>query len=658
MKIIFVCALMGFIVLYPSVYLFGQTKPKAKKLGRSVVLVKCYDINHIQIGWGSGVIIDSRGTCITNYHVLEKAYFIRIKTEDGVEYEMDKIIGESEIRDLIKFTILNTHTTFIPVVLCKKLPEKGDDVWAMGTPVAMDNMNAFTPGAVTNIKSDYRFVGDTILQINNAIAHGSSGGGLFNSIGELVGITSAGRGDEDGARAAMNYAIYAREILNLSPVYKDRLESAVPVVIEKKEVYTPIKDIPKYEPPKYEYHPPQTGKVSFYTDWSNNTIRLSIDGNNGALTQYFPSSPPLCGQNGTVTFDLPPGTYTWRAIGIYDIESLREKFWDGVVTVTANDCKLVFLPKPYDVHNASEYKPKRNSEYNVPVRSWMLGVGTSGGTSLYLDKYFRKGKYDLQLSFDGFVYGNSDQNSQNTGYSFNYSWNKYGIGYYRVFSTNEGYIDFALRTGLSIRYLSGSYSGYLSNGKINDVFINWRAGLDVLIANRILIRGEVGYGYATQGWIVSQSVYPVVSYSSDLLIPKFTYDYDLLLGYKFGKMKKRHKITNRIVKHIPELLLPGETDLHLAKNMQLSKTKKAYSTKGRIKMGLFFASAATAIGSNIYSKSEYSKYTAADPNSNISHYNNANLAHKIALTSSAVVVGLYLNDIVHFCAKIKTIKYQ
>ena len=285
----------------------------------------------------------------------------------------------------------------------------------------------------------------------------------------------------------------------------------------------------------------------------------------------------------------------------------------------------------------------------------MLGIGTSGGTAFYLDKYFRNGKYDLQLSFDGFEYGNS---FQNTGYNFNYSWNKYGIGYYRVFSTNEGYIDFALRTGPSIRYLKGSYSVDSFSSKINDLFINWRLGVDIIIANRILIRGEGGYGYATQGWIVSESVYAVTPYSSALLNPKFTYDYDLLVGYKFGKLKKRYKVANPVVKHIPELMLPGETDLHLAANSLLPKAKSSYATKGRIKMGLFLASAVTAIGSNIYSNSEYSKYTNGDPNTNMSHYNNANLAHKIALTSSAVVVGLYLNDIVHFCVKIKTIKNQ
>ena len=631
--------------------LFGQLKPNVKKLEKSVVVVIALDDNKNTIAFGSGVIIDSKGTCITNYHVLRDAYFVKIKTNKGIEYFMDKITGENESSDLIRFTIKNSSILFAPVTLSKIIPEKGDDVWAMGTPYSMENMNQFSPGIISNTYPDMRFTGDLVFQITAPISHGSSGGGLFNNKGELVGITSFGIGGADAARAALNYAIYVGGISKLQNVYKDRLESAIPVISQKIEnpptPYVP----PKYkepEPPKYEYHPPETGKVSFYTDWPN-SISISIDGNYGSTSKYFSYSPPNCGQDGTVSFNLLPGTYSYHAEAG---SGYTFYYFNGTVTITANDCKLIKLPAP------EKSKTYENSKRQTP-KSWMLGVGTSGGTAFYLDKYFRNGKYDLQLSFDGFEYGNS---FQNTAYNFNYSWNKYGIGYYRVFSTNEGYIDFALRTGPSIRYLKGIYATDFSftttKGNINDFFFNWRLGVDIIIANRILIRGEGGYGYATQGWIVSESVYAVTPYSSDLLNPKFTYDYDLLVGYKFGKLKKRHRIANTLVKHIPELLVPGMTDLKLSKKMLLPKTKSSYATKGRIKMGLFLASAATAIGSNIYSNSEYSKYTNGDPNTNMSHYNNANLAHKIALTSSAVVVSLYLNDIVHFCAKIKTIKNQ
>ena len=624
--------------------LFAQSKPNFKKLEKCVVIVKALDNNGNLIAWGSGVIIDSKGTCLTNYHVLNGAYFIKIRTDKGYEYDMDKITGEDEKSDLIRFTIKNSSNKFFPATICKTIPEKGDDVWAIGTPVVMDNMNELSAGIISQVYNDLRFSGDTVLQTTAAISHGSSGGGLFNNKGELIGITSFGLSGSDAARAALNFAIYIGEISNLHPVYKDRLENTIPVISQQTENPQNPNIQPKYqepEPPKYEY---QTGKVSFYTDWPN-PISISIDGNYSSTSNYFAYSPPNCGQDGTVSFNLLPGTYSYHAIAGSGYTTF---YWNGSITITAKDCKLIKVPAP------EKRKTHENSKRQTP-KSWMLGIGTSGGTAFYLDKYFRNGKYDLQLSFDGFEYGNS---FQNTGYNFNYSWNKYGIGYYRVFSTNEGYIDFALRTGPSIRYLKGSYSVDSFSSKINDLFINWRLGVDIIIANRILIRGEGGYGYATQGWIVSESVYAVTPYSSALLNPKFTYDYDLLVGYKFGKLKKRYKVANPVVKHIPELMLPGETDLHLAANSLLPKAKSSYATKGRIKMGLFLASAVTAIGSNIYSNSEYSKYTNGDPNTNMSHYNNANLAHKIALTSSAVVVGLYLNDIVHFCVKIKTIKNQ
>ena len=206
----------------------GQTHPNSDLLEKSVVVVMALDDNRNIIAWGSGVIIDSRGTIISNYHVLEDGYYIKIRTEQGDEFDMDKIIAENSSCDLIKFTIKNPHNVvFTPVKISKTKPKKAEDVWAMGTPDDIKNINQISHGGITNIFAIQDF---KILQTDAKIAHGSSGGGLFNSLGELIGITGGKFKGEDATLAGRNIAIAVGAFTKLYPVNKDRLESAIPKI--------------------------------------------------------------------------------------------------------------------------------------------------------------------------------------------------------------------------------------------------------------------------------------------------------------------------------------------------------------------------------------------------------------------------------------------
>ena len=49
------------------------------KIGKAVVVVKCYDYDKNFIGYGSGFVIDESGSVVTSYHVVKNVYFIKIK---------------------------------------------------------------------------------------------------------------------------------------------------------------------------------------------------------------------------------------------------------------------------------------------------------------------------------------------------------------------------------------------------------------------------------------------------------------------------------------------------------------------------------------------------------------------------------------------------
>ncbi|MBU4288556.1 MAG: S1C family serine protease, partial [Proteobacteria bacterium] len=78
----------------------------------------------------------------------------------------------------------------------------GERVVVIGNPKGLENTVA--DGLVSAIRE---VNGTKMLQISAPITHGSSGGAMFNSRGEVVGITSLGLGEANlNFAVAINYA--------------------------------------------------------------------------------------------------------------------------------------------------------------------------------------------------------------------------------------------------------------------------------------------------------------------------------------------------------------------------------------------------------------------------------------------------------------------
>jgi tetratricopeptide (TPR) repeat protein len=148
------------------------------------------------LGQGSGVLIDSKGIGITNFHVLEGASNAVAVNIKGERFTIDKIIDFSMNSDLIKFQLLNTNSIIFPKVsinFSKNI--KGASVFSIGYPKGFDIIGESTvgPGIISGIRTDEILPGqgelDSIIQTTVPITHGNSGGGLFDSRGNLIGIT-------------------------------------------------------------------------------------------------------------------------------------------------------------------------------------------------------------------------------------------------------------------------------------------------------------------------------------------------------------------------------------------------------------------------------------------------------------------------------------
>ncbi|SMC26935.1 serine protease Do [Desulfacinum hydrothermale DSM 13146] len=156
---------------------------------------------------GSGVVIDEEGLILTNNHVVDKADEIKIKLQNGKEYDA-KVVGRDSKTDLalIKVKPDEDFPKAAPLGNSDAL-RVGDWVMAVGNPFGLGH--TVTVGIIS---AKGRIIGagpyDDFLQTDAAINPGNSGGPLFNMRGEVVGINTAivARGQGIGFAIPINMA--------------------------------------------------------------------------------------------------------------------------------------------------------------------------------------------------------------------------------------------------------------------------------------------------------------------------------------------------------------------------------------------------------------------------------------------------------------------
>jgi serine protease Do len=168
-------------------------KEQAKRIGSAVIKVSTPG------GLGSGVIIDEDGHAITNAHVVQGETNLRATVwfpqADGTlkreVIEDVQIIAVNNHNDLallkIKHPKEGEKFTFAPLQLEEQL-EIGQTVFAIGNPLGLER--TLSQGVVSTTQRS--FEGLTYIQTDAAINPGNSGGPLFNTKGEVIGITNMG----------------------------------------------------------------------------------------------------------------------------------------------------------------------------------------------------------------------------------------------------------------------------------------------------------------------------------------------------------------------------------------------------------------------------------------------------------------------------------
>jgi serine protease Do len=167
-----------------------SVKELAETYGEGVVLVQTPG------GLGSGFVINDKGYCVTNYHVVEKETRIAVtifhRTAGGefTRRRVDdvRIVALNPFFDLALLQIpAQKDIKFRPVMLAREHDFKeGDDVFAIGSPLGLER--SVSKGIVST--RNRNFQGLVYIQTTAQINPGNSGGPLFNARGEVVGVTN------------------------------------------------------------------------------------------------------------------------------------------------------------------------------------------------------------------------------------------------------------------------------------------------------------------------------------------------------------------------------------------------------------------------------------------------------------------------------------
>jgi len=160
----------------------------------------------------SGIILSAEGYIGTNYHALQGADTAEVRfyadpsnSADYQSFGTAKLLYANSERDI---AILKVNSSTLPFFTCPTRTDCeariGENVYAIGNPKGLSN--TISEGIVSGLRADG---GEELIQHTAPISHGSSGGALLDSNGNLLGMNSWQVTDAQN----LNFAISTKHLL-------------------------------------------------------------------------------------------------------------------------------------------------------------------------------------------------------------------------------------------------------------------------------------------------------------------------------------------------------------------------------------------------------------------------------------------------------------
>lgn len=152
----------------------------AARVKPAVVYIETNDVS------GSGMLIESSGTILTNAHVVSGVATATVILSDGGSYDAT-VVGRDENLDL---AILKIDGGNFPTVTLgdSNNVKQGDPSFTLGYPFGLQEGVDFKDGTVSRIINDGT---SNYIETSAQILPGNSGGPLVNAAGQVIGINTA-----------------------------------------------------------------------------------------------------------------------------------------------------------------------------------------------------------------------------------------------------------------------------------------------------------------------------------------------------------------------------------------------------------------------------------------------------------------------------------
>ncbi len=183
---------------------------------------------------GSGFVYDTQGHIVTNAHLVNDAYNIRVALQNAIVVDA-QLVGADSFSDLAVLKVAADAERLTPLWIGESAGLKvGQRAIVISNPFGLSS--SMTTGIVSGLgrtlpsadllegEAMPGFENPSIIQIDAAINPGSSGGPLLDSQGRAVGLTTAIRSDS-GQFQGIGFAVPA-----------DTMRRVIPELIERGRV--------------------------------------------------------------------------------------------------------------------------------------------------------------------------------------------------------------------------------------------------------------------------------------------------------------------------------------------------------------------------------------------------------------------------------------
>lgn len=207
--------------------------PAIAKAANGAIVTIIMANNDKPIAQGTGFLVSADGLVLTNYHVIETGNVAIVKFPDGTALPVDGVLASDKVRDLAVIKIHGKTFRTLPLGNSDRV-QVGEEVVAIGNPLSLES--TVSNGIISGVRTD-KEAGGKFLQVTVPFTHGSSGGPLFNMVGEVIGITTfvyEGAGN-------LNFAIPVNDAKFLLLAKSAKLQN-LPNEVEPKET---AKETPK-----------------------------------------------------------------------------------------------------------------------------------------------------------------------------------------------------------------------------------------------------------------------------------------------------------------------------------------------------------------------------------------------------------------------------